>query len=177
MRAVYETDADRAREHAAAAALADVWRCEMIGAPPLAGFDYLASRRGVISAAVEIKTRPNRSPEDFGGTLLLDRRKRDSLAAAAAALGEVAAVFAWVFAREVRWIDTRHIADRPAVIRGRTDRGDPLDQTPAILIRLAETRRALIACSRCGWQPAEWCPRCLACSCPDNPPSCRGGCS
>ena len=136
-RALYETDADRERETAAAAALGEAWRCEMIAAPPLAGFDYIASRGGVLVAAVEIKNRLNRAPADHGGTLLMDVRKRDSINAAAAALGDCAAVLAWRFPREVRWIDTRPLADRPAAIRGRTDR-DGLDQHPAIMIGLAE---------------------------------------
>jgi hypothetical protein len=174
-RDLFETEADRAREHAAAAALADRWHCEMIGAPPLAGFDYLASRGGVLVAVVEIKNRLNRAPADHGGTLLMDVRKRDSINAAAAALGGCVPVLAWRFAREVRWIDTRTLADRPAVIRGRTDR-DGLDQHPAILIRLAETRRVRTPCSGCGWSLGEWCPRCGACACPANPPRCAGGC-
>jgi hypothetical protein len=142
-RQVFENIGDVARENAAAEVLARAWRCEMRPAPPLAGYDFTAYRGGIPLAVVEIKSRLSRSPGDFGGTLFLNVHKRDSLMAAADERG-IAAIFAWHFRREIRWIDMGRLAGRPAERRGRSDR-DGLDERPALRIELAETGRVDLA--------------------------------
>lgn len=121
-RPVFETEADRAREAAVAAALSLAWDCTMVPAARLAGYDYLAVR-GTDRAVVEIKSRLNRAPEDFGGVLFLNLHKRASLLAARPA--GAAAVFAWHFPGRVLWVDVVN-APWPVEARGRTDR-DGLD--------------------------------------------------
>jgi hypothetical protein len=137
-RQLYETRADRDREGDVALALAAAWSCDLVPAPKLAGFDYLASRP---AAVIEIKSRLNREPADHGGWLFVNVHKVESLLAAAHDAGVQAAIFVWHFPREVRWIDVRELAGRPTEVRGRTDR-DGLDQRPVYRVALDETGRA-----------------------------------
>jgi hypothetical protein len=136
-RATFETGQDRARERGVAGRLARAWGCTLVAAAPLAGYDYVARRGTVVAAVVEIKSRLNRSPDDYGGFLFLNVHKRDSLVDAARALGCRAAIFVWHFGEPVYWIDVLTMPGFPVERRGRGDR-DGLDVRDAYRIHLTQ---------------------------------------
>jgi hypothetical protein len=109
----------------------------------LAEVDYLAVRDGAVTAVVEIKSRLNREPSDYGATLFVNVHKLESLKAAAEFHGAKAAIFAWHFPGEIRWIDVSRLEGRTPERRGREDR-DGLDIRPAVRVALSETGRVLL---------------------------------
>lgn len=141
-----ETAADRERERQAARALARAWGCELIACPRNAGYDYTAQRDGQVVGVVEIKTRLNRAPSDFGGWLLLDDHKAEALLRAAAKYQpNCAPIFAWCFPLVVHWLDVRHLRSNGSglELRGRSDRDGP-EPLWAWRVHLSSTRRLVL---------------------------------
>ena len=138
-RSTFETGEDRGRERSVARRLAQAWQCTLRAAPPFAGFDYVARRDGADQAVIEIKSRLNRTPDDYGGILFLNVHKRESLIVAAQSLHCPSAIFVWHFGEPAYWLDVMHPLDAPIERRGRADR-DGLDVRDVYRIRLTQTR-------------------------------------
>jgi hypothetical protein len=139
-RPLYETGADRQNERAVARALEKRWGYVAYKLKPACEMDYALTRDGVVVAVMEIKCRkyPYKTIDEWGG-LILSAHK-------------------WQAA--MRWKDTHSIAfilalglpdglyvlsvlkgDKPPYINlimgGRTDRNDPQDTEPCVLIPMS----------------------------------------
>lgn len=138
MRPIYETTADRKREAAVAETLAASWDCEMVKLPRQYPVDYMAIRNGKPTAFVEIKckTYPKEVIDRNGGFMM-------SLAkwANARALCESSGLKFCIavqypesmwYCRVNAWEDFSHDGIQ---FFGRTDRNDPQDMEPCILLK------------------------------------------
>jgi hypothetical protein len=138
MRPIYETSADRKREAVVAETLAVAWDCEMVKLPRQYPVDYMAIREGKPSAFVEIKCKTySKDVIDRNGGFLMSLAKW----ANACALCEESGLQFCIAVQypEALWycpvrkgIKAHHDGIR---FFGRTDRNDPQDMEPCILLK------------------------------------------
>lgn len=134
MQKTYETEKNKNNEKEIAAAIEQYMGCEMISAPLKWEIDYIAKRDNKIVAWVEIKQRNYTMVEInlFGGYMLSLKKWM-----MAKSLFEVTGI---KFALAISALDGVFIAsfdcfyNRSIILGGRTDRSDPEDVEPCVLI-------------------------------------------
>jgi len=145
MRPIYETQADLRNEAAVIEILSQKWRVNFHKLPIKYHLDYAATRKGKVTAYVEVKVRKYRMDQigKWGGYMLSVGKLQT-----AKQLCEISSAtfcLAVQCADGLYWIAIKDFSEFPVVITGRTDRGDSQDIEPCVLIP-AERFTSLVGC-------------------------------
>lgn len=135
MRPAYETDQDRSREQDIADKLAQLWDCSFVKTPRFYPFDYTILRKDTAVAFCEVKCRAKQYP-----TLMLSLHKWTTGVQLSRDTGLPFIVVASV-PDGIHW---HEVVAKPysIVVGGRSDRGDPEDKEPCVLLPFEEFKRA-----------------------------------
>lgn len=141
-RPLYETNINRENEREVASYLSDKFNLEAIKLPANWPIDYCFMINKKITAFVEIKCRDNYSYEKLNqlGGYMIDLRKLVSIRRLSKEAGVAGVICVRLSDGHYYFQDTSE-RGFPLVMGGRTDRGDPSDIEPCVLIPMERFQR------------------------------------